>query len=79
VRELGPISPAEALELTIPIAWKKPKRLPRVAIRWLVADHPERRSPKLAGVPRPLQQVRRTTIELVSIPRSKIGTLRTAR
>lgn len=34
-RELGRISLAEALELTILIARKEPKRLPRVAVRWL--------------------------------------------
>jgi hypothetical protein len=34
-RELGRISLAEALELTILIAAKEPKRLPRVAVRWL--------------------------------------------
>lgn len=34
-RELGRISLAEALELTILIAQKKPKRLPKVAVRWL--------------------------------------------
>lgn len=33
--ELGPISLAEALELTILIARKEPRRLPRVAVRWL--------------------------------------------
>ena len=34
-RELGRISLAEALELTILIAKKEPQRLPRVAVRWL--------------------------------------------
>jgi hypothetical protein len=34
-RELGRISLAEALELTFLIARKEPKRLPRVAVRWL--------------------------------------------
>ncbi len=34
-RELGRISLAEALELTILIGRKEPKRLPRVAVRWL--------------------------------------------
>ena len=34
-RELGRISLAEALELTILIARKEPRRLPRVAVRWL--------------------------------------------
>ena len=34
-RELGLISLAEALELTILIGKKEPKRLPRVAVRWL--------------------------------------------
>jgi hypothetical protein len=34
-RELGRIRLAEALELTILIARKEPKRLPRVAVRWL--------------------------------------------
>ena len=34
-RELGRISLAEALELTILIAKKEPKRLPKVAVRWL--------------------------------------------
>ena len=34
-RELGRISLAEALELTILIARKEPERLPRVAVRWL--------------------------------------------
>ncbi len=34
-RELGRISLVEALELTILIAAKEPKRLPRVAVRWL--------------------------------------------
>ena len=34
-RELGRISLAEALELTILIAQKEPKRLPKVAVRWL--------------------------------------------
>lgn len=34
-RELGRISLAEALELTILIATKEPKRLQRVAVRWL--------------------------------------------
>jgi hypothetical protein len=34
-RELGRLSLAEALELTILIATKEPKRLPRVALRWL--------------------------------------------
>lgn len=35
MRELGRISLAEALELTILIAQKEPKRLPKVAVRWL--------------------------------------------
>ena len=34
-RELGRISLAEALELTILIARKESRRLPRVAVRWL--------------------------------------------
>ena len=34
-RELGRISLAEALELTILIAQKEPQRLPRVGVRWL--------------------------------------------
>ena len=34
-RELGRISLAEALELTILIAKKEPRRLSRVAVRWL--------------------------------------------
>jgi hypothetical protein len=34
-RELVRISLAEALELTILIARKEPRRLPRVAVRWL--------------------------------------------
>ena len=34
-RKLGRISLAEALELTILIAQKEPKRLPKVAVRWL--------------------------------------------
>jgi hypothetical protein len=34
-RELGRISLAEALELTIFIARKEPRRLPRIAVRWL--------------------------------------------
>ena len=34
-RELGRISLAEALELTILIAQKEPKRLPKVGVRWL--------------------------------------------
>jgi hypothetical protein len=34
-RELGRISLAEALELTILIAQKEPKRLPKVAVHWL--------------------------------------------
>ena len=34
-RELGRISLVEALELTILIAKKEPKRLQRVAVRWL--------------------------------------------
>lgn len=34
-RELGRISLAEALELTILIGAKEPKRLQRVAVRWL--------------------------------------------
>jgi hypothetical protein len=34
-RELGRLSLAEALELTILIAAKDPKRLPRVGVRWL--------------------------------------------
>ncbi len=34
-RELGRISLAEALELTILIAKKEPRRLPKVAVRWL--------------------------------------------
>lgn len=34
-RELGRISLTEALELTILIAKKEPRRLPRVAVRWL--------------------------------------------
>ena len=33
--KLGRISLVEALELTILIARKEPKRLPRVAVRWL--------------------------------------------
>ena len=34
-RELGRISLADALEMTILIARKEPRRLPRVAVRWL--------------------------------------------
>ena len=34
-REIGRITLVEALELTILIAQKEPKRLPRVAVRWL--------------------------------------------
>lgn len=34
-RELGRITLVEALELTILIAQKEPKRVPRVAVRWL--------------------------------------------
>lgn len=34
-RELGRISLVEALELTILIARKEPRRLPRVGVRWL--------------------------------------------
>ena len=34
-RELGRISLAEALELTILIAKKEPRRLPKVGVRWL--------------------------------------------
>jgi hypothetical protein len=42
-RELGRISLAEALELTILIARKDPPRYPRVAARWLqrlLEEHP---------------------------------------
>jgi hypothetical protein len=43
-REIGYVSLAEALELTILIARKDPRRHPRVAARWLLRyleEHPE--------------------------------------
>lgn len=40
-RELGRLSLAEALELTILIATKEPHRLPKVAVRWLERYVPE--------------------------------------
>jgi hypothetical protein len=41
-RELGRISLGEALELTLLIARKEPRRLPRVAARWLIRYLEER-------------------------------------
>jgi hypothetical protein len=34
-RELGRISLAEALELTVLVGRKEPRRRPRIAVRWL--------------------------------------------
>jgi hypothetical protein len=48
-RELGRISLAEALELTILIGRKEPRRLPKVGVRWL-ERYLQEREPTLAQV-----------------------------
>jgi hypothetical protein len=47
--EIGRVSLVEALELTVLIAWKDPRRHPRVAARWLQRYLEERPDATIAG------------------------------